>query len=382
MYKIINKKKLFATMVADLFGNLIYFPSSLLKKRSKIRVEEINEILVIRTAYIGDVVMTLPMLKPLRGKFPSARITFLTSERAKCVLINNPYIDNIVTYDPFWFYPSSKKEYFIFLKKLKKIPFDLVIESRGDLRELFFLVRPLKVRFKVGYDVGGGGYLYSHIVPYKGVGHKVEYHLDIARFLGCKTVDEIEWGIYLSEEEGKRVVSIIEAEGINEDDNIVVIHPGSRKELKCWSPEGYAAVADALIDEFSVSVLLTGAPDEVALVEKVECMMKNKAVVLAGKLTIRELAGVIRLSSLIICNDSAPMHIGAAMKTSTVAIFGPSKSIETGPYGDKHVVIEKDFPCRYTCDEDVCLFKNYNQCMRDISADDVISKAKKIISPQ
>lgn len=377
-YKIINKKKFYATMLADLIGNLLFFPQRL-KKVGEIRTEEIKEILVIRTAYIGDAVMTIPILKPLKERFPGSRVTFLTSTKAVGVLRNNPYVDDILVYDPFWFYPSTKREYLRFIKTLKEKRFDLVIEARGDIREILLLVWPLKARFKVGYNIGGGGYLLTHVVPYKGTNHRVEYHLDIARFLGCEIDKDIEWGIYLTGDEKKRVKEILEGEGVSLDKPMVAIHPGSRKELKCWSQESYAKVADYIICEIEATVLLTGAPEEVPLVERVKGLMENRSVVLAGKTTLRELAGVISHCSLFICNDSSPMHIAAAMKTPIVAIFGPSKSIETEPYGKGHIVVERDFPCRYTCDEDVCLYKNYNQCIKDISVDDVISAVRKVL---
>jgi hypothetical protein len=79
LYRIINKKKLYATMAADLIGNAIFLPKLLFKKSEKIWPEDIREILIIRTAYIGDVVMALPLLKPVRERFKNAKISFLTS---------------------------------------------------------------------------------------------------------------------------------------------------------------------------------------------------------------------------------------------------------------------------------------------------------------
>src|SRR3989344_5494937 len=216
MYKIINKRKLFATIAADLVGNLIFFPR-LFKKAEEIKPEEIQEILVIRTAYIGDVIMTIPILKPLKERFPDSRISFLTSIKAKEILKNNPYIDKIITYNPFWFYHSGKKEYFEFIRMLRKRPFDLIIETRGDIRDILLLVWPLKTRFKVGYNIGGGGYLLTHVVPYKGTIHKVEYHLNIAKYLGCEINKDVEWGIYLTGDEKKRVKEILEGEGGSPD---------------------------------------------------------------------------------------------------------------------------------------------------------------------
>lgn len=376
-YKIINKKKLYATALADLIGSIVFLPKTLLRKNEKISPEDIKSILVIRTAYIGDIIMTLPMLRPLRERFGSAKISFLTSAGAADLITNNPYIDEVIAYDPFWFYPSAKNKYLEFIRHFRKKIFDMIIETRGDIRELLFLVQPLKARFKVSYDVGGGGYLLTDVVPYKELKHKVEYHLDIAKYLGCKT-NGIEWGIYLTNDEKKKAEDLLKKEGVDFSKPIAALHPGARKDLKCWSSENYAKVADSIMDEFDCNVLFMSAFEEVPLVKKVEGMMKNKPIVLAGKTTIREFAGIISYCSLFICNDSAPMHISAAMKTPTVAIFGPSKSKETGPYGNIHRVVEKDFPCRYTCDEDVCHFNRHHACMEDISAEDVIFGVRKI----
>lgn len=377
MYKIINKKKLIATFTADIIGNIVFSPKRLFRREETIG-QDVKKILIIRTAYIGDVIMTLPILKPLRIKFPEARISFITSEKAKAVLFNNPYVDEIITFSPFWFYSSSKREYIDFIRNLMKRHFDMVIEARGDIRELLFIVFPLKARFKVSYDVGGGGYFLTHVVPYKMLKHKVEYHLDIVRYLGC-SVEDIEWGIYLKRDEEVRVDELFAKAGINNDMPLTVIHPGARKRLKCWSPEGYAALADALIDRHNISLVFTGSPDEVELVQKVLEMMKHSAAMLAGNITLREMAGILKRCNLFICNDSAPLHIASAMKTPTVAIFGPSKSIETGPYGNIHRVVEKDFPCRYTCDEDVCNYTVHNECMKTITPDDVYEAANYIL---
>ena len=243
MYKIINKKKLYATIAADIVGTLACAPARLCMRREEIRPAEVKEILLIRTAYIGDVVMTLPLLKPLRERFPQARISFLTATRAAAVLENNPYLDEIVRYDPFWFYPTPKAGYRSFVRELRRTPYDLVIEARGDIRELLFLVRPLKARHKVGHDVGGGGYLLTDVVPYGGLKHKVEYHLDIARHLGCPD-GPVEWGVYLGGEEQKSVDEVLGRAGIA--GAFVALHPGSRLPLKRWFPERYAALCDEL----------------------------------------------------------------------------------------------------------------------------------------
>ena len=202
-YKIVNKKKKIVTAIVDFIGYIIWTPVNLFRKKHPF-LTGIKEILVIRTAYIGDVVMTLPILKPLKELYPDSRLTFLTGLKAAELLRNNPYIDEILGYDAFWFYTKVGKkalmDYFRFLKVLRRRVYDLVIEARGDIRDIALLAYLSKSRYKVSYKVGGGGYLLTHVVPYEEVKHKVEYHLDIVRFLGGD-ITGLEWRIYLTPEE-------------------------------------------------------------------------------------------------------------------------------------------------------------------------------------
>lgn len=382
-YKIINKKKKTATALADFFGYVLWSPVNFLRPKKDISPPDIKEILVIRTAYTGDVIMTLPALKPLKELYPDARISFLTSSKAAEALKNNPYVDDLLIYEAFWFYPVTKgkavRDYLAFLKLLRSKYYDLVIEARADVRDIALLAYPSRSRYRVSYDVGGGGFLLTHVVPFNKIKHKVEYHLDIVRHLGVSP-ENIEWDIYLSHEEQSLAEKLLHQEGVTSSDFLIGIHPGGRKDLKCWSAEGFAKVADRLISEYNADVVFTGSQQERELVNDIINIMNHKAVNLAGKTNLRILSALIKNLDLFICNDSAPLHIASVIKIPTIAIFGPSKSKETGPYGNIHRVVEKDFPCRYTCDEDVCFNENYHQCIREVSVEDVVSAVEKTLS--
>lgn len=375
-YKIINKKKLIATMIADAIGGAVFLPKRLFAGNAEIDHESVREILVIRTAYIGDVIMALPILKPLKERYPQARITFLTSKSAKPALQTNPYVDEIITYDPFWFYATPKREYFDYLRAIRKKRYDMVIETRGDIREILALVWPVRARYKVSYGVGGGAYMLTHTVPYARISHKVEYHLDMARYLGC-VVNDVEWGFYPTAVERENAAALLRENGIT--GAFAVIHPGSRLPLKMWPGEKYAALCDKIIDSYKIPVVLLGSAGEKPIVDELTREMKNRAISFAGRTSLREMACIIEKGAVFICNDSAPMHVAAAMKTPTVSIFGPSKSVETAPYATRFRVVEKDYPCRYTCDESRCANKNFNGCMADISVDDVFSAVVSIM---
>ncbi len=376
MYKIINRKKLVATAVADSIGRVLFGLPRLLRRTGRIVPEDVRDILVIRTAYIGDVVMTLPILKPLRELYPRARIAFLTASGAVDVLKGNPFVDEVIAYDPFWFYPSPASSWPEFINRMRRRKFDLVIETRADIREILLLAWPLKATYRVSYDVGGGGYLLTHRVPYPGLRHKVEYHLDLVRYLGYRGND-LEWGIYLSPEERQRVREIMERKGTGQ--TFIAVHPGGRLALKRWPPGRFAAVCGELTEKYGMPAVVFGAENERPIVEEMISAMKRRPIVLAGEVSLREMAGILSHAAIFLCNDSGPMHIAAAMKTPTVAVFGPSKSVETGPFGGEHRVVEKAFPCRPACDESSCRFERYNACMEDVSPDDVLRAADDLI---
>jgi len=368
VYKIVNRKKLFFTILADFIGNSIVFPFRPFIEHAPILPETIKQILLIRTAYIGDVIMTLPMLKPLKERFSGASIAVLTSLGGREILLNNPYVDDVLVYEPFWFYARPLRDYLKFLGQLRKRQFDLTIEARADIRDILFLVFPTRSRAKLSYAVGGGSCFLTHVAPYEKLKHKVEYHLDLVRFLGCRT-DSVEWGIYLTETEKEEVARLLRDSSVSTP--FICAHPGGRLPLKRWPTHRCASLYDRMIDRFGLPLVLLSAGSEIGLVGEIAGMMRNRPILLAGKTTIRQLSGVIAKAALLVCNDSAPMHIAAALGTPTIAIFGPSKSIETGPYGKGHLIVEKDFPCRWSCDETQCTNNNYQACMDAITVDDV-----------
>uniref|UniRef100_UPI0040575EF6 glycosyltransferase family 9 protein n=1 Tax=Candidatus Electronema sp. TaxID=2698783 RepID=UPI0040575EF6 len=377
MYKIVNRKKWLSVLLADNLGRLLSLPWTLLRRSEPVAPETVRSILLIRTAYIGDVIMTLPMLRPLKERFPESRITVLTALGAAPLLQGHPYADEVVTFAPFWFYRSANfADYLRFIRAFRRRQFDLVIEARGDIRDILLLAAPLRSRFKVSYGIGGGAYLLTHVVPYPGLRHKVEYHLDICRFLGCPD-KPLDWGLHLTAEEQTQARQLLERLGVSGP--FLCAHPGSRLPLKTWPEERCAALYDLLLERFGLPLLLLGGADDQARIERIMAMMRGKAVSLAGRTSLREMAAVLQKASLFVCNDSAPMHLAAALNTPTVALFGPSKSAETRPFSARSVVVEEDFSCRFACDESSCRRAVKQDCMKAITPEAVLRAAETLL---
>jgi lipopolysaccharide heptosyltransferase II len=376
-YKIINRKKRVLTRMADMIGYALWHPLTFFRAKG-MPPEAVKEILVVRTAYIGDAVMTLPMLRPIKGLFPNAKITFLTCKGAEDIVRSNPYVHSVIGHDVFWFYRHGTfLSYLRLLRGLRKRSFDLVIEARGDIRDIFLIAYLSGARHRVSYSCGGGGFLLTDIVPFKGIRHKVEYHLDIARHLGGD-VNAIDWGVC----PGKRHEAM--AEGLLRGTDrgralTIAIHPGGRKPLKSWAKGSYARLADRLSVEYMARVFFTGSLEDKALIDDIIGNMSAEAISLAGKTDLLTLSALLKRIDLLITNDSSVLHVASAMGAPTVAVFGPSKSVETGPYRNAHRVVEKDFQCRYSCDEDRCRNGSNNGCMKAIGVGDVMDAVKEVL---
>ncbi len=381
-YKIVNKRKLAAVIFIDVLGFLLVKPLTLLRKKGQIKSSEIKKILVVRTAYVGDVVMTTPVLRPLRKMFPKARIFFLTGTKEAEILRNNPFIDEILPYDAFWFYQTGiakgVREYLKIIRRLCKERFDLAIDFRGDIRDILFILFLSRAHHRVSYGVGGGSYLLTQVVPFKKIKHKISYHLDIVQSLGAN-INISDPEIYLSSSEKEFKRAVFGANGILEDDLVVGIHPGGRKKFKCWYPEGYIELISRLVRDFAAKIVITGTSNEVDLAEKISSGVPEKTVSLCGRTALRQLASLIKGFDIFICGDCAPMHIACTLGIPVVAIFGPSKSCQTGPYGNAYRLVENDFPCRFSCDESVCRHGVYHECMKAITPEDVYNAASHLI---
>lgn len=344
---------------------------------------EIKNILAIRLAYIGDVVLTIPALKPLADSFPGAKVSFLTSSRAEGVLENNPYIHELITYDAPWFYPQKSlsviRDYVRVIRLIRSKQFDMAVDFRGDLRNIMLVIFPSGASRKVGYDITGGGYLLDEIVPCTGKKHKVQFHLDIVRALGANSTSPDTMNLYPLLEDREKVLKLFRQLGIEQQDFLVGLHPGGRSRLKCWDITSYAEVANVLIERHNATMVITGGPDEARMGDKVLKLIKKRAVNLCGSLSLRQLQVLLQHVKIFITNDTAALHVASGANTPTVAIFGPSEVWDTGPLSTKNRVIMKNLECRAFCDTYRCDNEIYHECLRSIRPAEVIQACEELM---
>lgn len=340
-------------------------------------------ILIVKLSAIGDVVHTLPSLAALRRLYPDAHITWVVEEASADLITGHPHLDRVlVSRRKRWIRELGTprkagrafQEIKAFLKALRDRPYDLVIDFHGLFKSALMVLLS-GGRRKLGYDSMQelSGLFLNEKIPEDMGKHAVDRYLDFLRYLKAPETPP-EFLIPVSEENKKKVEELLEKSGLDRGERFVAVSPMALWETKLWEDEKFAKLCDRITGELGVKVVLTGS-EEAGMNRRIQSRMTKPAVNLGGKTTLRELAWLCRLSSLLVTTDSGPMHIAAAVGTPVIALFGPTSPARTGPYGDGHVVICREMACS------PCFLKKCEtrQCMRDISVDEVFDAAKNLL---
>ncbi|MDI6736317.1 MAG: lipopolysaccharide heptosyltransferase II [bacterium] len=341
-----------------------------------------DKIIVIQTAFIGDVVLATPLLETLAKGLPEAQLTVVTTPQGKEILDGNPAISKIIVYDK----KGKDKgllKFFEMVEKIKRERFDLAVIPHRSLRSSL-LAYLAKIPRRVGFNTSDGAFLFTTKIPYHRDKHEVERNLDLARVgLGIKTIER-QLKIYLEDKEKVFAQKFLEEHGIK-DEFLIGFAPGSVWGTKRWMTSGYAQVGDELSNT-GAKVIIFGSNDDVVVAEQIRQTMKTSTrqasvIIAAGKTNLKELSALVARCKLFVSNDTAPMHIARAFNIPTVAIFGPTTlDIGFGPYGENFVVVERaGLECR------PCSLhgprqcpKKYFACMNEISPQEVILACQKL----
>jgi len=340
-------------------------------------------ILIVKLSAIGDVIHTLPSLASLRKLYPKAHITWVIEEAAADLIAGHPHLDRIlVSRRRHWLRQlrdprktgQALKEIREFLGSLRDRPYDLVIDFHGLFKSAL-IVLISGGRRKLGYDSMQelSGLFLNEKIPEDMDKHAVDRYLDFLRYLKAPETPP-EFLIPISDENKKKVEELLEKSGLDRGERFVAVSPMALWETKLWEDGKFARLCDRITGELGVNVVLTGS-DEGGINRRIQSLMTNPSIHLGGKTSLRDLACIYRLSSLLITTDSGPMHIAAAMGTPVIALFGPTSPSRTGPYGEGHVVIRKEMACS------PCFLKTCEtcRCMKDISVEDVFEAAKEML---
>jgi heptosyltransferase-2 len=328
-----------------------------------------KRILIIQTAFLGDVILSTPLIKALRELFPDSFISFLLIPETKKVLENNPYLNEILVHDK-----RNKKGPIHFVQMVNKIrarEFDLAVIPHRSFRSAV-LAYFSNIPKRIGFENSAGSFLFSSKVSYLTNIHEVERNLSLFSNFDYHP-NNVTPELFPSPDDYSYARKLLHDSSIREEEKIVGIAPGSVWATKRWLPERFAEVADLLQQKAGVKVVFLGSEEDQKLCQGIADQMKTPSVILAGKTDILQSSAIISLCKVILSNDSAPVHVASAMKRPVVAIFGSTiPEFGFAPYGEGHVIIQKKMECR-PCGihgKRKCPQKHF-KCMKEIATEEV-----------
>ncbi len=281
-----------------------------------------GNILIVRTDRIGDVVLTTPAFKALRRAYPAARISVLVAEATRDLVQGNPYIDEVLTDDR----QGQHRGPLGLLRLVRQIrskAFDLAIIYHTKRRyNLACALAQIPVR--LGYKNEKWGFFLT--MPLKdtrpsGQKHEAQYCLDVLKALGIEN-DSLDLFVPLQKEAETWALSWMQGEGL-QNHGFIVVHPGSSDPAKCWPPADFALLMDRLIEQYAVKIILIGSAPTLPVAEEILRLMRRQSQVInrTGKTSLAQTVSLLRRASLLISNDSGPVHLAAGVGTSVISLF-------------------------------------------------------------
>jgi lipopolysaccharide heptosyltransferase I len=337
-----------------------------------------KNILIIKPSSIGDIIHTLPFLYSIRARYPKAKISWLIKSGLDDLIASNPYLNEVILFERkrwggFDDIGYKFKGLTEFIRELRRKRFDLVIDLQGLFRS-GIITYLSGADYRIGFANARefSPIFYNYKVSHPPIEmHAVDRYLLVAKELGSD-ISKKDFTINISKKEKEYALSLISR---NKKRSLIAVNPSARWETKMWPMKRYAELTDTIAAKLKAQPVLIGSSEDKVRINELLSMAKSKPVNLCGKTSLLQLAALLKKVDLLITNDSGPMHIAAAVGTPVVALFGPTRPKRTGPYGDRHVVIQKDLSCIR------CLKKRCDdlKCMEAITVNDVLTAVKGIL---
>lgn len=318
--------------------------------------------LVIQTSFLGDTVLTTPLLAQLARR---GDVDVVTTPASAALLANNPALRSVIVYDKRGA-DRGLPGFVALAKRLRRTTYDVAFLAQGSFRSAA-LALAAGAPTRVGFDTSSGRWLYTRRVAFREDLHHAARLLRLARPNGRPaTPDELRPLLYPGDDERRAVDELLAGHGMAADERFVVLAPGSVWGTKRWP--WYAELAAML--QGDMRVVIVGGTDDGTLARAIVAAAPV-AIDATGQLSLLASAELIRRAAAIVTNDSAPLHLASAMATPTVAIFGPTvPAFGFGPLAPRSIVAgHETLSCR-PCDRhgpQRCPLGHF-RCMRELDA--------------
>ena len=330
-------------------------------------------ILVTRRRYLGDITLTAPVFRNLRLHWPEARIVGLTDAPFADVLTLNPDVDDV------WAHPSRVASWPTFLIKVRCARFTHVFDLDNRGRSALAAAATC-ARFRMVLHRNAEPVLhpkvFNQVVHVAGDDYKQRWIPDYY----LQTL--IAAGVPVKSREVRLVPREADLALLRtrlESGRTLLVHPGSRRPERIWPAERFAAVCDLAREKLGAHIVLAGGAQERVQLEEIRNHMRHTPMRVDTPLTIPQFAALARSCSLLLCHDSGPMHVAAAVGTRVIALHGSQDLRQFHPAGEGHTLLQPSLPCDAACvapNECVRGDSYHSFCVRRIEVEEVFEAVR------
>lgn len=323
-------------------------------------------LLIWKLSALGDVVLATPTLRAVRRQYPQAHLTLAVGRAAYEIVARCPYLDDVIIYEP----RRHDRGWgaWDFLRRLRARRFDLSLDLQNS-RRTHLLAWLAGIPVRMGYRRKGGWLLNRGVRLPKVVLAPLAHQQHLLQEVGI-ALDGEHLELWPSPMDVQRAAGLVPPVDRAAGGMLVGIHPGGsgRWQTKRWDLERWAQLC-RLLQQRGVTVVVTGGPEEHALAEAFRRLVSPLPAMLIGQTSLMELAEVIRHCDVFVAHDSSSLHLAAASKTPTIALFGPTDPRRHLPPVFTGQVIKKDVFCS-PCYSPRCRTITH-ACMKKISVEEV-----------
>jgi len=358
-----------------------------LKSRKRIPIQNIQTVLFIKLAAIGDSILLIPTLRTLKQNFPEAKITFVCSPINYAILKKIPYIDELVSVEIHSFL-KHPMQFFAFIKKLREKKYDVVIDAEQWPRISVMMFALTKYDYAIGFSTENQyrHFLFNSVVTHTKTRHELEDFLALLEPLGINITEEDKKLEYFLNDKDFKFAEDFWSQHHFENRTVICLHPGCGENglPREWPVRNYIKLGKRLLEyDKNIIILITGAKFELERCNQVaEGIGSPNVVNTAGMYEIDNVVALVKKVKLIVCSNTGMLHIAACVGTKTLGLHGPTNPVKWGSYAKNSVLIQSDkfcSPCLYIGHDYGC---QEPTCMSHISVDDVFIHIRKAIQPE
>ncbi len=341
---------------------------------------KISRVLIIQTAFLGDVILTTPLIDALANAFHGIQIDFLTIPASVNLIETHPALEKVYAYDKRG-QDAGLHGLHHFSRAIKQQKYDVCICPHRSVRSAY-LTYQTRADIRIGFNTSGWRGGFTDLVRYKQDIHEIARNLSLLHPL--KIFTPLKKPTIFTDENDRSIVDHeLKKITAKEQKQLFAVAPGSVWPTKRWPKSSFTAFCVKL-HENNWQTVLIGSNNDIALCAEI-AQASGKGINLAGKFTLRQTGHLLSKCQALLTNDSAPLHLGMAFDIPVFALFGPTlPEFGFGPFGSKGFILErKDVGCR-PCGihgGKKCPVKTF-ACMELITAEDVLKKVHSYFANQ